>query len=121
YDSVRDVWLRTGLSPSALELLAAADAFRSIGLDRREARWAVRGLNRSGDKDDLALWRHAQLNELEPDANLPPMPPGEHVVEDYRALSLSLKAHPVSFLRQRLNARRILRCADLAQVGAQVG
>ncbi len=116
YDSIRDVWLRTGLPPSVLELLAAADAFRSIGLDRREALWAVRGLNRSGDKDDLALWRHAQLNELEPDAHLPPMPLGEHVVEDYRALSLSLKAHPVSFLRERLNARRILRCADLARV-----
>lgn len=117
YDSIRDVWLRTGLSPSVLELLAAADAFRSIGLDRREALWAVRGLNRSGDKDDLALWRHAGSRELEPDANLPPMPLGEHVVEDYRALSLSLKAHPVSFLRARLNARRILRCADLAHVG----
>jgi error-prone DNA polymerase len=117
YDSIRDVWLRTGLSPSVLELLAAADAFRSIGLDRREALWAVRGLNRSGDKDDLALWRHAQSNELEPDAHLPPMPLGEHVVEDYRALSLSLKAHPVSFLRERLNARRILRCADLMRVG----
>ncbi|MFN3889047.1 MAG: error-prone DNA polymerase [Beijerinckiaceae bacterium] len=118
YDSVRDVWLRTGVSPSVLELLAAADAFRSIGLDRREALWAVRGLNRSGDKDDLALWRHVNLNELEPDARLPPMPLGEHVVEDYRALSLSLKAHPVSFLRERLAARRILRCADLARVGA---
>ena len=44
------------------------------------------------------------------------MPMGEHVVEDYRALSLSLKAHPVSFLRARLNARKILRCADLAHV-----
>jgi error-prone DNA polymerase len=118
YDSVRDVWLRTGLSPSVLELLAAADAFRSLGLDRRDALWAVRGLNRSGDKDDLELWRHVQLNELEPDAHLPPMPLGEHVVEDYRALSLSLKAHPVSFLRERLNARRILRCADLAHISA---
>ncbi len=119
YDSVRDVWLRTGLSPAVLELLANADAFRSLGLDRREALWAVRGLNRSGDKDDLALWRHAQLHELEPDAHLPPMPMGEHVVEDYRALSLSLKAHPVSFLRERLNARKILRCADLAHVSGE--
>ena len=118
YDSVRDVWLRTGLSPSVLELLAAADAFRSLGLDRRDALWAVRGLNRAGDKDDLALWRHVQLNELEPDAHLPPMPLGEHVVEDYRALSLSLKAHPVSFLRERLNMRRILRCADLEHMSA---
>jgi error-prone DNA polymerase len=121
YDSVRDLWLRTGLSPAVLERLAAADAFRSIGLDRREALWAVRGLNRSGDKDDLALWRHAPARELEPDANLPPMPLGEHVVEDYRSLSLSLKAHPVSFLRDRLAARRILRCVELARVSTPTG
>ncbi len=118
YDSVRDVWLRTGLSPAVLERLATADAFRSIGLDRRDALWAVRGLNRSGDKDDLALFRNVHLAELEPDAALPPMPPGEHVVEDYRHLSLSLKAHPVSFLRHHLEMRRIFKCADLAGVKA---
>ncbi|MDB5596701.1 MAG: dnaE [Hyphomicrobiales bacterium] len=116
YDSVRDLWLRTGLSPSVLESLAEADAFRSLGLDRRDALWAVRGLNRSGDKDDLPLFRAACDSEQEPEARLPPMPPGEHVVEDYRHLSLSLKAHPVSFLRERLDSRRILRSADLARV-----
>ncbi|MGE3245744.1 MAG: OB-fold nucleic acid binding domain-containing protein, partial [Beijerinckiaceae bacterium] len=118
YDSVRDVWLRTGLSPAVLERLAVADAFRSIGLDRRDALWAVRGLNRAGDKDDLELFRHVALRELEPDAALPPMPLGEHVVEDYRQMSLSLKAHPVSFLRGRLDTKRILRCGDLANVRA---
>ncbi len=56
YDSVRDLWLRAELPVSALETLADADAFRSIGLDRRDALWAVRGLNRSGDKDDLPLF-----------------------------------------------------------------
>ena len=116
YDSVRDLWLRTNLSPSTLERLAEADAFRSIGLDRRDAIWAVRGLNRAGDKDDLPLFAAARLQELEPDAHLPPMPPGEHVVEDYRHLSLSLKAHPVSFLRQDLDRRRILRAADLEKI-----
>ena len=116
YDSVRDVWLRTGLSPAVLEKLCGADAFRSIGLDRRQALWAVRGLNRAGDKDDLALWRHVSLNEIEPDAHLPPMPLGEHVVEDYRSLSLSLKAHPVSFLRSTLAQRRFVRSADLANL-----
>ena len=119
YDSVRDLWLRTGLSPSVLEALAEADAFRSIGLDRRDALWAVRGLNRSGDKDDLPLFRSAELGEQEPEALLTPMPPGEHVVEDYRHLSLSLKAHPVSFLRARLDMKRILRTADLDRVPTQ--
>ena len=118
YDSVRDVWLRTGLSPAVLERLATADAFRSIGLDRRDALWAVRGLNRAGDKDDLELFRHARLHELEPDANLPPMPPGEHVVEDYRHLSLSLKAHPLTFLRHHLTGKRIFKCAALAGITA---
>jgi error-prone DNA polymerase len=115
YDSVRDVWLRTGLSPAVLEHLAEADAFTSLGLDRRDALWAVRGLNRSGDKDDLPLFHDADA-QLEPDAHLPPMPPGEEVVEDYRHLSLSLKAHPVSFLRGELDKRRILRTADLERV-----
>jgi error-prone DNA polymerase len=116
YDSVRDLWLRTGLSPAVLERLAVADAFRSIGLDRREALWAVRGLNRAGDKDDLELFRHVNLRELEPDAQLPPMPLGEHVVEDYRQMSLSLKAHPLSFLRSDLAKKRALRCGDLGDV-----
>ncbi len=116
YDSVRDLWLRTGLSPAVLERLAVADAFRSIGLDRREALWAVRGLNRSGDKDDLELFRHVNLRELEPDAHLPPMPLGEHVVEDYRQMSLSLKAHPVSFLRGDLDKKRAVKCGDLGRL-----
>ncbi len=115
YDSVRDLWLRTGLSPAVLERLASADAFRSLGLDRRDALWAVRGLNRAGDKDDLPLFAAAAGGEHEPDAALPPMPPGEQVVEDYRHLSLSLKAHPVSFLRQILAAKRIARCEDLTR------
>lgn len=116
YDSIRDLWLRTGLSPSVLTALAEADAFRSLGLDRRDAVWAVRGLNRAGDKDDLPLLKDLSFRATEPDAHLPPMPLGEHVVEDYRHLSLSLKAHPLSFLRERLAAKNILRSEDLAHV-----
>ena len=56
YDSVRDLWLRSGLSSTVLERLADADAFRSLGLDRRQALWAVRGLDRVGDQDDLPLF-----------------------------------------------------------------
>lgn len=109
FDSVRDFWLRTKFHPAVLEKLAAADAFRSLGLDRREAHWAVKALRRSGDKDDLPLFATAHMAELEPDAHLPTMPLGRHVVEDYRALNLSLKAHPVSFVRRELEARRVVR------------
>jgi error-prone DNA polymerase len=109
FDSVRDLWLRTRLKPAALERLAQADAFRSLGLSRRDALWAVQALRRSGDKDDLPLFAHVSMAELEPDAHLPPMPPGQQVIEDYRHLHLSLKAHPVSFLRAALDARGIVR------------
>jgi len=117
YDSVRDLWLRSGLSPAVLERLADADAFRSLGLDRRQALWAVRGLDRVGDQDDLPLFAVSRpAREAEPDARLPPMPLGAHVVEDYRRLSLSLKAHPTSFMRSRLSARGMLRSDALAGV-----
>ncbi len=69
YDSIRDLWLRTGLAPSVLAALAEADAFRSLGLDRRDALWAVRGLNRAGDKDDLPLLRDLSFRALEPEAH----------------------------------------------------
>ena len=116
YDLVRDLWLRSGLSSTVLERLADADAFRSLGLDRRQALWAVRGLDRVGDQDDLPLFASRPKRETEPDAQLPPMPLGAHVVEDYRRLSLSLKAHPASFMRARLSARGILRSEALHSV-----
>src|SRR4051794_19491294 len=109
FDSVRDLWLRTHLPPQALEKLAHADAFDSLGLSRRDALWAVKALRRAGDKDDLPLFARAAMPELEPDVHLPSMPPGEQVIEDYRHLHLSLKAHPVSFLRAELGARGIVR------------
>jgi error-prone DNA polymerase len=109
FDSVRDLWLRTRLPPKALETLAHADAFNSLGLNRRDALWAVKALRRAGDKDDLPLFAHAAMPEMEPDAHLPAMPPGQQVIEDYRHLRLSLKAHPVSFLRADFDARGIIR------------
>jgi error-prone DNA polymerase len=108
FDSVRDLWLRTRLKPSALERLAAADAFNSLGLSRREALWIVKGLRRTGDKDDLPLFARASMPELEPDVDLPPMRPGQQVIEDYRHLHLSLRAHPISFIRPDLDRRGIL-------------
>jgi error-prone DNA polymerase len=108
FDSVRDLWLRTRLKPAALEKLAEADAFRSLGFGRREALWTVRALQRTGDKDNLPLFARVAMPGLEPDVDLPPMLPGQHVVEDYRHLHLSLKAHPVSFLRADLHLRGIV-------------
>ncbi|BBU62548.1 error-prone DNA polymerase 1 [Methylosinus sp. C49] len=113
YDSVRDLWLRGGLEPAPLERLAEAGAFASLGLPRRDALWAVQALNRAGDKDDLPLLRALSFAPQEEDANLPPMPLGAEVVEDYRFLSLSLKAHPVAFLRARLDAKGIMPCRAL--------
>ncbi|OZA00539.1 MAG: error-prone DNA polymerase [Rhizobiales bacterium 17-65-6] len=113
YDSVRDLWLRTGLAPATLEQLADADAFRSLGLDRRAALWAVRGLRRSGDKDDLPLFRAAGTVR-EPDVDLPRLPPGAQVIADYRHLKLSLKNHPLAFLRPELERRGITPANRLA-------
>ena len=116
FDSIRDLWLRTGLPPKALERLAHADAFNSLGLNRRDALWAVRALQRAGDKDDLPLIARVRMPKLEPDVGLPPMLPGQQVIEDYRHLHLSLKAHPVSFLRADLEARGIVRHDRLPEV-----
>lgn len=104
YDSVRDLWMRSGLSRRAMEKLAEADAFASIGLSRRDALWAVRALDPLGAAERLPLFALAGQKNLqrEPDIDLPPMPLGEQVINDYRSLSFSLKAHPISFVRDRL-------------------
>lgn len=118
YSSVRDLWLRSGLQKSVIERLADADAFRSINLSRREALWAVRALDVKSAAEELPLFervRHVDL-QPEPAATLPDMQPGEQVIEDYRYLSLSLKAHPVSFLRENFQKTGITRNVDLLRV-----
>ena len=118
YDSIRDLWLRTGLSPAVLQKLADADAFASLGLSRRDAAWAIRGLVGTDSAETLPLFSAAgrPAHELAEDADLPPMPPGESVVADYKALALSLKAHPVSFLRPLLARRGTVKAESLAQL-----
>jgi DNA polymerase III alpha subunit len=69
----------------------------------------VKALQKTGDKDNLPLFARVSMPKLEPDVDLPPILPGEQVIEDYRHLRLSLKAHPVSFLRRDFSARGILR------------
>jgi error-prone DNA polymerase len=121
YASVGAVWLRSGAPVSVLERLADADAFRSTGLDRRAALWAVRGLDggalHAGAKrataaaSPIVAWPgSADLFDERPVA-LPQATLGEHVVADYAALGLSLKAHPVAFFRDELAARGILTSA----------
>ncbi|HEY6633110.1 MAG TPA: error-prone DNA polymerase [Rhizobiaceae bacterium] len=118
YESVRDVWLRSGLNVDEIEKLAQADAFRSIGLDRRAALWQVRALDRKAAAETMPLFDRPgiRLADNEPATKLPIMPPGEHVIHDYRSLGLSLKAHPLSFLRNRLEALGVTANERLPQV-----
>lgn len=101
-----------GVSQAALEKLADADAFRSIGLERRQALWEVSALS------DLPLALFAgQPSEsvIETQISLPLMPASEHVIQDYASTSLSLKAHPVSFVREKLALLHVRSSQELAQ------
>jgi error-prone DNA polymerase len=112
---------RAGLPVPALEKLAAADCFRSLGLDRRAALWEVKALARARP---LPLFAFAAANDqgTEETVALPEMPLSEHVVDDYRTLKLSLKAHPMSFLRARCERERVTDNAGLkaARNGASI-
>jgi error-prone DNA polymerase len=122
YASLEQLAALSGLSRFTIERLAEADAFRSIGLDRRAALWAARrlhtiGVERAKPKQDAALASPRSLltadrgDELfpEPAVALPPMTLAEHVAEDYVATQLSLKAHPIKFFRDDLNKLGALR------------
>ena len=107
YPDVAALHRRAGIPVAAIETLAAADAFRSAGLARREALWQVRALAKA---PPLPLFEAADQRDEgpEPAVTLPAMADGEQVVEDYRTLRLSLRAHPLSFLRERLATRSVL-------------
>jgi error-prone DNA polymerase len=107
---------RASVSAKALEALARADAFRSMGLDRREALWAVKALPVEAPLPLFAAMGEEERGE-EPDVDLPALSLGEHVVEDYASLRLSLKAHPLSFLRQELEAEGLVPTAYLRDLG----
>ncbi|AUW57453.1 error-prone DNA polymerase [Sphingobium sp. SCG-1] len=112
FDSIESLARRANLPQRALRLLADADAFRSIGLDRRQALWEVRRL----PNGELPLFAAAKARELnyEPDARLPVMSSAQHVAIDYQTSRLSLKDHPMTFLRPILEAEGIKSCADTA-------
>jgi error-prone DNA polymerase len=96
-----------GVSLGALERLADADAFRSIGMDRRKALWEVSALQ---DMPVELFKGQASESVLETQVELPLMSIGEHVVQDYATVGLSLKAHPVSFVRSQLDMLNIKSC-----------
>lgn len=105
-NQLRDI----NLSEAALERLADADAFRSIGLDRREALWEVSTKDRP-----VEIFKGQQAADAKDEnISLPVMSPSEHVVQDYAATSFSLKGHPVGFLREKLNLLHIIPTAKLS-------
>jgi len=101
YPDVESLWLRAGLLPAVLERLAEADAFAGLGLTRRDALWAVRAIRAP---KPLPLFANPLDGEggIEPAVTLPPMHLGEEVVEDYIALRLTLRAHPMELMRPGL-------------------
>ncbi|MFC3631633.1 error-prone DNA polymerase [Paracoccus angustae] len=135
FASVDDLWRRVQVPIASLSRIAEADGFRpSLGLARREALWAIRGI----EPEDLPLFATARkasqrqeedagadataeeqrIDETrteggEPAVALRPMTLGREVVEDYSHTGLSLRRHPVSFLRETLKARRVIPCAEV--------
>jgi error-prone DNA polymerase len=100
----------SGVPQAALEKMADADAFRSIGLDRRKALWEVSAL---ADMPVGLFAGQPSESVLECAVTLPAMPESEHVVQDYATTALSLKAHPVSFVREKLRLLHILSSKEL--------
>ncbi|MGR3199770.1 MAG: error-prone DNA polymerase, partial [Paracoccus sp. (in: a-proteobacteria)] len=111
FASVEDLWRRAGVPSASLVRIAEADGFRpSLSLARRDALWALKGLA----DEELPLFAAASQTEgTEPGIALRPMAAGREVVSDYSHTGLSLRRHPVAFLREGLARRRIATCAQI--------
>jgi error-prone DNA polymerase len=115
YRDVPSLRTRARLSPAHIERLASADAFTSLALTRRQALWDARSLVAA---PDLPLFRAARVREEGGERAhiaLPTMPLSEEVVADYQTIRLSLKAHPLAFLRAGLAERGFVRASDLRE------
>ncbi|WP_075292905.1 error-prone DNA polymerase [Pararhizobium arenae] len=116
FESADDMWRRSGVPTASLVKLAEADAFLpSLRLERRQALWDIKALR----DEPLELWAAAAereaktLSEMrEPEVHLKSMAEGREVVEDYAHTGLTLRAHPMSFLRRDLTAKRVVTCAE---------
>ncbi len=124
YASVAEVWRRAAVPVAALERLAEADAFAGLGVDRRAALWAIRGLGEppppllrfmdAPSPHPTLSGQEKAAEHTEPPVTLTPMTAGREVVEDYQSTGLTLRQHPVAFLRPGLQARGMVTCASLS-------
>jgi len=112
YASIADLWRRAQIGTGALTRLAEADAFGpALGLARREAGWAIKGLRDVA----LPLFDQPEASELnEPDPALKPMTEGREIIEDYSHVGLSLRRHPLALLRQDLQGLGRVSCQAAA-------
>ena len=115
YTGPLDLARRAGLAPAAIERLARADAWGSAGLERRPALWAAKAITPT-PLPLLAATERADTAETAPP--LPSMRLGEQVVEDYKTLFLSLKAHPLGLLRDTLAAKGVMPASRLGDLPA---
>jgi error-prone DNA polymerase len=116
YGNIEDVRRRAGIGVAAIQRLAEADAFRSMKLDRRGALWDARALKQA---PDLPLFAAADARDEGWETHvvrLPAMPMSEHVVSDYQTTRLSLKAHPMHFLRGHYSARGFVTAGELRKM-----
>ncbi|MEI9889344.1 MAG: error-prone DNA polymerase [Caulobacteraceae bacterium] len=115
FASIDDLRTRAELPAAALDALAAADALGALKLSRREGLWAAKGLPRTAP---APLFAAAGIDEADgaPPETLPRPDPSQEVVNDYETLRLSLKGHPVGFLRERLKARGAVSAAAYGQM-----
>ncbi|MET0688016.1 MAG: error-prone DNA polymerase [Methyloceanibacter sp.] len=117
YAHPKDLWRRAGIRPPALEVLARADAYRSMGLERRAALWEIVALKA---ERPLPLFSQAGEEDCgpEPEVALPAMTMGEHVVQDYVSMRLTLRTHPLAVLRAVLSPCHVGRALVTTEDGA---
>jgi error-prone DNA polymerase len=134
FNTIEDLWRASGVQVLTLIKLARADAFNSMGLDRRKALWHIRNLrdeelplfeqqdNTPHQWDNLSMRPH-QSGQPERPAHLddehitlPPMPADRQVIHDYATVGLSLKAHPMAFLRDSLGEAGVHPCRDTRDI-----
>jgi error-prone DNA polymerase len=116
YATVEELRSRGRVPVHSIQRLAAADAFRSMGLDRRAALWDSRALKAA---PDLPLFAYAEARDEgveDTPAQLPAMPLAEHVISDYQTVRLSLKAHPMHFLRAHYAAQKFVTAEQLKSI-----
>lgn len=112
FRSLADLWRRTGLSQAMLRRLAEADALGSLGLSRRQALWQVLRYQHAVDHHPL----FADIELDEEDGQLPEMPAMDAVLADYRTTNLSLKGHPMAFIRPVLDQQGAVPAKELSHI-----